>query len=231
MSRDKSNYTFKYRNNDTGTMAASAMHPDFRDDITYDQAVKCDETTAALIYESQVAGEDEDWDTYLEIAFEMLKVRTRAYKPESVPIGGSWGLIGSGFMRVGRFEDAEEAIGKSITIYEGAGARDELALVREQLAQVQECQGRFSDAKETRLRGADTNEMACPNDKCPTSTYEFRVQNGYAKLFALSDLKACGACKSVYYCSKHCQKQDWKARHKPLCQAYMATLGQSDGRD
>jgi len=40
-------------------------------------------------------------------------------------------------------------------------------------------------------------------------------------------LKACGACKSVFYCSAQCQKADWKARHKPLCKAF--TDAQSGG--
>jgi len=34
------------------------------------------------------------------------------------------------------------------------------------------------------------------------------------------DLKACGACKAVFYCGLECQKADWKARHRPLCKTY-----------
>lgn len=37
-------------------------------------------------------------------------------------------------------------------------------------------------------------------------------------------LKACGACRSVFYCSRECQKMDWTKRHKPLCKQYMASM-------
>jgi len=33
------------------------------------------------------------------------------------------------------------------------------------------------------------------------------------------DFRRCGGCKSVYYCGKKCQAQDWKAGHKQKCQA------------
>ena len=31
------------------------------------------------------------------------------------------------------------------------------------------------------------------------------------------DFKRCGACKSVFYCGRKCQAQDWKAGHKKKC--------------
>ncbi|KAL8276770.1 hypothetical protein RQP46_010826 [Phenoliferia psychrophenolica] len=33
--------------------------------------------------------------------------------------------------------------------------------------------------------------------------------------------KSCGACKTTFYCSTTCQKQDWK-RHKPSCRSFVA---------
>jgi len=33
----------------------------------------------------------------------------------------------------------------------------------------------------------------------------------------LGEFKRCGGCKSVYYCGRKCQVQDWKAGHKQKC--------------
>lgn len=33
----------------------------------------------------------------------------------------------------------------------------------------------------------------------------------------LGEFKRCGGCKSVYYCGRKCQAQDWKAAHKQKC--------------
>ena len=33
------------------------------------------------------------------------------------------------------------------------------------------------------------------------------------------DFKRCGACKSVFYCGRKCQAQDWKTGHKKKCKA------------
>jgi hypothetical protein len=32
------------------------------------------------------------------------------------------------------------------------------------------------------------------------------------------DLMMCAQCKSVFYCSKECQKQDWRSSHKKYCE-------------
>lgn len=42
-------------------------------------------------------------------------------------------------------------------------------------------------------------------------------------MLSCPQLKACGACRSVFYCSPECQKRDWTNRHKPLCKKYMAS--------
>jgi len=44
-------------------------------------------------------------------------------------------------------------------------------------------------------------------------------------------LQFCGACKKVEYCSKDCQKKDWKD-HKTACKyfAQLGAEGETDGR-
>ena len=60
-------------------------------------------------------------------------------------------------------------------------------------------------------------------------SFLYRLEHGAAKLFTRGDLKACGACESAFYCSRDCQKEDWTARHKPLCKAYTLKKSQEGG--
>ena len=39
------------------------------------------------------------------------------------------------------------------------------------------------------------------------------------KCFKRENLKKCVQCGKVSYCSKECQKSDWKSRHKAMCKA------------
>ncbi|ROV97968.1 hypothetical protein VSDG_04873 [Cytospora chrysosperma] len=66
-------------------------------------------------------------------------------------------------------------------------------------------------AREIRLKGADKGQTMCGCEDCSTP--------GGAML-TWQKLKACGACRSVFYCSAACQKKDWTSRHKPLCKRH-----------
>jgi hypothetical protein len=57
---------------------------------------------------------------------------------------------------------------------------------------------------------------------CKSTTFEYRSAYGEVGVYALNEVKSCGACKSVYYCSQDCQNFNWKTRQKPLCQAHSA---------
>ena len=84
----------------------SAIHPDFRDDVTKADARAADKETKRLIFEQQKMGTG-DWARYIEIAHEMLRARLRAYNPDSPPIGGAYTSIGSGYLRAGMLEKAK----------------------------------------------------------------------------------------------------------------------------
>ncbi|KAI1209221.1 uncharacterized protein F4807DRAFT_427634 [Annulohypoxylon truncatum] len=138
-----------------------------------------------------------------------LKLQTN---PElCVKTGITYNGLGEALLRAGRLDEADDAFSKALTIREREGPAQDAAMTRDNVGQLREAQGRFADAREVRLRGAAKKTIMCGNYDCPTQG-----------TFALDKLSACSACKSVFYCSRACQKKDWATRHKPLCQAHTA---------
>ena len=56
----------------------------------------------------------------------------------------------------------------------------------------------------------------CSNADCPK---RFEGLNPLTPADSSRNLKSCGGCGMVQYCSSKCQKQDWK-RHRPICKRY-----------
>jgi hypothetical protein len=46
-------------------------------------------------------------DKCIELGYELLRVRLRAYKPESPPIGGVYYSIGCFYLKIGMLHEAE----------------------------------------------------------------------------------------------------------------------------
>ncbi|KAG7398256.1 hypothetical protein PHYBOEH_011429 [Phytophthora boehmeriae] len=115
--------------------------------------------------------------------------------------------LGSVLRQLGQYEEAlqllnealevreryDEAVGITIALRDGN-------LTREEIAKVYEANGDCAKALETREKG----KRICGSDACEALDYE--------------KLHACTRCKSVFYCGKQCQGQDWRTRHRPLCQ-------------
>ncbi|KAI4612383.1 uncharacterized protein J4E87_010284 [Alternaria ethzedia] len=201
---------------------ASSIHPDFRDDVTSAEAHAVDRETERLIHQQMAADNASGRERYIQLAKEMLRIRLRAYKPESPPVAGAWCLIGSAHLKASQLQEAKEATEKSLEIYAKGDDKDAAALAREQLGLIFEGLGQIPDAKNIRLQGASDGTMVCSSPRCPYAHYAFRVQNdGRPGLFKLAELNACGACNSAFYCERQCQLQDWK-RHKVPCKAYTA---------
>jgi hypothetical protein len=73
-------YQYQYSKSTMADMA-SPYHPDFRADITTNVAYAVDHETRHLILEQRAAEEAWDYDKYIELRYEMLRVRLRDYAP------------------------------------------------------------------------------------------------------------------------------------------------------
>ena len=144
---------------------ASSIHPDFRDDVTSAEAHAVDRETERLIHQQLAADNASGRERYIQLAKEMLRIRLRAYKPESPPIGGAWCLIGSAHLKASQLQEAKEATEKSLEIYAKGDDKDAAALAREQLALIFEGLGQISDAKNIRLQGASEGTMVCSSPR------------------------------------------------------------------
>ncbi|KAI0847120.1 hypothetical protein F5Y00DRAFT_242366 [Daldinia vernicosa] len=146
-----------------------------------------------------------------------LEYKLRFHPPDSIQAAITYNGMGEAMLRAGRLDEADEAFHKALPIREGGGPVLDAAVTRDNIGQLREAQGRFAEAREIRIRGTG-EQMVCGHYDCPQG-----------RTFTQRELKACGACQSVFYCSKECQKQDWTQRHKPLCQARQAE-GQSSNQ-
>ncbi|KAI2613140.1 uncharacterized protein GGS25DRAFT_478691 [Hypoxylon fragiforme] len=172
-------------------------------------------TTAIDISNAAVAASRRgDYNEAARLHQQALELKLRAFPATSVQAGISYNGLGEALLRAGRFDEADAAFASALQAREAGGPRSDAAITRDNIARLREAQGRFEDAREMRLRGRERSEVMCGNYHCPTSS----------TMFALTALQACGGCRSVWYCSKNCQKGDWQSRHKPLCKAYTEGL-------
>ena len=147
---------------------ASSIHPDFRDDVTSAEAHAVDRETERLIHQQLAADNASGRERYIQLAKEMMRIRLRAYKPESPPVAGAWCLIGSAHLKASQLQEAKEATEKSLEIYAAgndAEKENSAALAREQLGLIFEGLGQISDAKNIRLQGASDGTMVCSSPR------------------------------------------------------------------
>ncbi|KAL6309948.1 hypothetical protein BKA93DRAFT_722400 [Sparassis latifolia] len=120
----------------------------------------------------------------------------------------SWNALGELYIEMGRLDESEDYLKKAVRVRNAAAAENDshafdAAVSRDNLARIYEMRGDMKQAKATRLSGGQTN-LACSNFSCTLQT------------LTRQQLSQCGGCKSIYYCSRVCQAQDWK-RHKKYC--------------
>ncbi|KAI1136046.1 hypothetical protein F5Y05DRAFT_415643 [Hypoxylon sp. FL0543] len=158
-----------------------------------------------------------DFDRAISLQRRALALKRRAYPELSIQTAISFNNLGEALFRAGKLDEADEYFQKALAVRETQGPAQDVAATRDNIGALREAQGRFDEAREIRLRGAEKKQMLCGNYDCPTH-----------QMFGLDELSACSACKSVFYCSKSCQKQDWTKRHKPLCKGRAATAQTSN---
>ncbi|KAJ7198767.1 hypothetical protein GGX14DRAFT_699938 [Mycena pura] len=161
-----------------------------------------------------------DSETAIRLNKEALAAKISVQGENSVGAALSYNALGETYIAAQRYDEAEEALRKSLHVRDnkefgglGEGPRQDAAATRDNLAQVFEAQGKMDQAREIRMKGAANGETMCGSYECVTP--------GGAML-STSQLNGCSACHSVFYCGKTCQKRDWK-RHKPFCKKFVAS--------
>ncbi|KAI0553029.1 hypothetical protein F4679DRAFT_581119 [Xylaria curta] len=142
-----------------------------------------------------------------------LEIKLQAYPESSIQVAITYNGLGEAFLRSGRLDEADEVLQKALVVRERDGPALDAAATRENIGALREAQGRFEDARNVRLRGAKKGHMLCSNEHCPIT-----------EMLPRNQLKTCADCQAPFYCSKDCQKLDWKERHKPLCKLHKSIV-------
>ncbi|POM70400.1 Zinc ion binding protein [Phytophthora palmivora] len=118
--------------------------------------------------------------------------------------------LGGVLRQLGELDEALELLNKALEVRDRSDEKAGISLAlrdgnltRDEIAKVYEAKGDCVKALEVRQPG----KRICGNEACEALDY----QDG--------KLLACTRCKCIFYCGKTCQKQDWKNRHKLLCQS------------
>ncbi|KAK6599803.1 hypothetical protein ACHAPF_002996 [Botrytis cinerea] len=106
----------------------------------------------------------------------------------------------------GKLDDAQKMLEEADRIRSVINDFD-AACTRDNLGQLWEMKGDVVKAREARERNPEN--MICSNFNCPLSSMNVNSKR--------NELKNCARCKCIWYCSKDCQTEDWKARHKRWC--------------
>ncbi|KAG8898330.1 hypothetical protein FRB99_007504 [Tulasnella sp. 403] len=116
-----------------------------------------------------------------------LDLKLHASGPDDVGVALSRNALGEQQLRQGKLAEAEENLKEAVRIRNGRGPAFDAAVSRENLAQVYEAQGRWTEARE--IRKSRPNQMSCAN-------YDTDVQIGsteamlevYRRILLLSSL-------------------------------------------
>jgi len=136
---------------------------------------------------------------------EAIRLKENGLGRNHITTALSYNALGELYIEMNRLRDAEDYLLRASRIRNSAGADFDAAVTRDNLGRLYEMKGDLLKARASRMSGGP-NSICCGNYTCPAMSS-----------FTLSTLSHCSKCKSVFYCSKNCQKSDWK-RHKKFCQ-------------
>ncbi|KAB8295241.1 hypothetical protein EYC80_007155 [Monilinia laxa] len=144
-----------------------------------------------------------------KLFLESLRLKIECTGEDSIQAALSKNALGELYMKLdGRWEDAKKMLEDADRVRSGFDDFD-AACTRDNLGQLWEIKGDMVKARMAREKLPDS--MICSNFSCPLSTANVKSKR--------RDLKNCGRCKCVWYCSVECQKFDWRSRHKKWCKA------------
>ncbi|KAF9654353.1 hypothetical protein BDM02DRAFT_3182158 [Thelephora ganbajun] len=130
-----------------------------------------------------------------------LNIKLKHAGENAITTALSHNALGELYIAMNRLGEAEKHLELAVKIRNADGPTFDAATSRENLAIVYEMRGNLVAAKQMRK---STGKYACGNYDCP------------GQVFNKSELKHCGKCTAIYYCTLDCQSEDWK-RHKKYC--------------
>ncbi|RYC62660.1 hypothetical protein CHU98_g3563 [Xylaria longipes] len=169
-------------------------------DTSYAQAKALLEATTTAVSKSNAASRAMQMGRFEEsIALhrEALEIKLRAYSESSIQAAITYNGLGEAFLRAGRLEEADEVLHKALVVRERDGPNLDAAATRENIGALREAQGRFAEARDVRLRGAEKGHMLCSNEHCSK-----------IGMLPRNQLSTCAACQAPFYCGKDCQLSD-----------------------
>ncbi|KZS92477.1 hypothetical protein SISNIDRAFT_486505 [Sistotremastrum niveocremeum HHB9708] len=193
-------------------MHANVLDPATMSSLEISNLINANTNAVTVANRANQAAQRGDYQTAVTLHREALALKLKSFPETSIQASMSYNGIGEALLRLGDISGAEEAFLKALYVRDdkihgglGEGPRLDAAVMRENLAQVREAQGRFADAKELRLRGQSKGQICCANHKCPN------------QLFLLSGLKFSVLFRILLFCRMPgTEKQDWR-RHRGPC--------------
>ncbi|KAJ0118383.1 hypothetical protein J7T55_009166 [Diaporthe amygdali] len=176
-----------------------------------------------------------------------LEGKTRDYGEDSTQVALTAHNLGETYLKAKRLDEAKECLEKALRIRSAhhlsqnssqgtedaiQSARKDAALSRDTLGRLYEECGDFEAAKDIRRAGLDAGQILCGSERVmagPQFHYlglhlliSLSQQCPTIELLDQKSYRTCGECGTVFYCCRDCQVEDWRLRHKQLCQRHSA---------